>query len=266
MMTATSTSTNTEPLIEIRGVSKGYGSKDAEVVALTGVDLQVARGEFVTIVGPSGCGKTTLLKLMGGLGGAYAGDLMLEGMPVTRPRRAIGFMFQAPTLLVWRTVLANVLLPIEVARLDKKKYVDRAHQLLELAGLKGFESRYPFELSGGMQQRVALVRSLIADPAILLMDEPFGALDAMSRESMNVELMRIWQETGKTVVFVTHSIPEAVFLGDRVVVMSPRPGRITDVVDVALPRPRTVESMNDPTFTAIAANIRRELNATGAID
>jgi len=265
-MTATSSPVDTRALIEVRGLSKHYQTKDAGVVALTGVDLQIRRGEFVTIVGPSGCGKTTLLKLMGGLGGAYSGELHLEGTPVTAPRRDMGFMFQAPTLLAWRTVLANVLLPIEVAKLPKKKYLDRAHSLLELAGLKGFEHRYPFELSGGMQQRAALVRSLIADPAILLMDEPFGALDAMSRETMNVELMRIWQETKKTVVFVTHSIPEAVFLADRVVVMSPRPGRITDIVDVPLPRPRTVESMSEPAFAELSGNIRRQLNATGAID
>jgi NitT/TauT family transport system ATP-binding protein len=262
-MTAVNTATS---LIDIRSLSKRYQTSQGEVVALHDVNLQVQRGEFVTIVGPSGCGKTTLLKLLGGLGGSFVGELDLDGSPVTSPRHDIGFMFQAPTLLQWRTVLANVLLPVEVARRGKKKYVDRAYELLELAGLKGFESRHPYELSGGMQQRVALVRSLIADPAILLMDEPFGALDAMSREAMNAELQRIWQETGKTIVFVTHSISEAVFLGDRVVVMSPRPGRITAIVDIDLPRPRTIDSMNEPQFGKFASHIRHLLSASGAID
>src|SRR5262249_16370613 len=199
-------------------------SSDA-VRALEAIEFEIGEGEFVAIVGPSGCGKTTLLKILAGLIPASAGSALLCGTPITGPRRDIGVVFQAPVLCPWRTVLGNVLLPADVQRLDRRQLRAVALDLLRLVGLEEFQGRYPWELSGGMQQRVAIVRALIHDPAMLLMDEPFGALDAMTREQMNLELQRIWLERRKTVVFITHSIPEAVFLADRGFVMTSRPGR-----------------------------------------
>src|SRR5438067_5024543 len=225
-------------VIAVKDLRKEYQTPRGSVVALEEIGFTVREGEFVAIVGPSGCGKSTLLKILAGLLPATRGEVRLRSLPVTGPRRDIGVVFQSPVLFPWRTVLENVLLPVDVQRLDRAKHRARALDLLALVGLSGFEERYPWELSGGMQQRVAITRSLIHNPALLLMDEPFGALDAMTRETMNLELQRIWLERRKTVLFVTHSIAEAVFLADRILVMTPRPGRLLDNVDVDLPRPR----------------------------
>jgi NitT/TauT family transport system ATP-binding protein len=225
-------------------------------VALAGVDLCVADNEFVTLVGPSGCGKTTLLRMLAGLVLPTRGTIRMDGQEVTGPSQEIGLVFQAPVLMPWRTVLDNVLLPVEILRLDRERYRPRALELLELVGLKGFEAQYQRELSGGMQQRVSLCRALVTDPRVLLMDEPFGALDAMTREVLSWELLRIWEGYRKTVVFVTHSIPEAVLLADRVVVMTPRPGRVAEVLAVELPRPRTTEMTFSPAFQACSERIR----------
>ena len=228
-------------VIAIRHLSKVYGGRGGNVTALSDIDCTIGDGEFMSIVGPSGCGKSTLLKILAGLLQRSGGDALLNGTPIDGPRNDIGVVFQSPVLFPWRTVLGNVLLPVDVQKLGREKMQQRALDLLNLVGLKDFEHRYPWELSGGMQQRVALVRALIHDPALLLMDEPFGALDALTREAMNVELQRIWMESRKTVVFITHSTSEAVFLGDRVIVLSARPGRIREDIRIELPRPRTLE-------------------------
>lgn len=253
--------------IAIKQVDKTYRTRDGGTVhALQDISLTIAENEFVSVVGPSGCGKTTLLKIVAGLVPRSAGEVLVAGSPVRGPRRDIGIVFQHGVLLGWRTVLRNVLLPAEVQHLDVRALTARARALLELVGLRGFEDRYPHELSGGMQQRVAICRALIHDPAILLMDEPFGALDALTRERMNVELLRIWEERRKTVLFITHSIPEAVFLADRVVVMTPRPGQIAQVLPVNLPRPRGLEVLASPAFAALTGQIRTLLEASGGID
>jgi NitT/TauT family transport system ATP-binding protein len=244
------------PAIAVRGLCKTYTGGAESVLALQAIDFAVADGEFVAIVGPSGCGKTTLLKILAGLLPPSRGTAELRGSPIAGPRRDIGVVFQAPVLFPWRTVLDNVLLPVDVQRLGRDTLTRAAMELLELVGLKGFERRYPWELSGGMQQRAAIVRALIHDPAMLLMDEPFGALDAMTREQMNLELQRIWLERHKTLVFITHSIPEAVFLADRVLVMTARPGRIADIVPVSLARPRALEITTTPEFGALVRRIR----------
>ena len=225
--------------VEVEGIRKVYRTRGAETVALEDVSFGVGRGEFVTVVGRSGCGKTTLLKLVAGLLPVSAGRVAIEGEPVRGPRPDIGLVFQTPVLLKWRTVLGNVLLPAEILRLGRRGARATALDLIKLVGLEGFESKYPRELSGGMQQRVSLCRALIHNPPLLLMDEPFGALDALTREEMNLELLRIWQEQAKTTLLITHSISEAIFLADRVIVMTPRPGRIKEIVPVPLPRPRT---------------------------
>ncbi|HEV2551142.1 MAG TPA: ABC transporter ATP-binding protein [Stellaceae bacterium] len=253
------------PIIAVRRLGKSYASAGGPVVALADIDFTVADGEFVAILGPSGCGKSTLLKILAGLLPATSGAAELAGSPIVRPRRDIGVVFQSPVLFPWRTVLANALLPADVQRLGRRSHEKIALDLLGVVGLQGFEQRYPWELSGGMQQRVAIVRALVHDPAMLLMDEPFGALDAMTREQMNLELQRIWLERRKTAVFVTHSIPEAVFLADRVFVMTPRPGRIADIVAVDIPRPRALDVMNTPAFGDYVRQIRAHFNALGAI-
>ena len=254
-------------LIAVANLEKTYLTRaGSRIRALADVTLDVADGEFVTIVGPSGCGKTTLLRILGGLLSGSSGSVELLGRPVTGPSRNVGMVFQDPVLLPWRTVLENVMLPVAVLRLDRQTYRQRALELLGLVGLAGFEDKYPHELSGGMRQRVSLARALIHDPALLLMDEPFGALDAMTREAMNLELQRIWRESGKTVAFITHSIPEAVFLGDRVVVMSPRPGRIVDVVPVDLERPRDLDMMGSDAFGIYTRKIRHLLGPKGWLE
>jgi len=250
-------------LIAVRRLTKRYGG---DVTALQAIDMSVAEGELVAIVGPSGCGKSTLLRILAGLMPPSEGEAALGGTRIDGPRRDIGVVFQTPVLFPWRTVLDNVLLPVDVQGLGREKMRLAAMELLKLVGLDGFERHLPNQLSGGMQQRAALVRALIHDPSVLLMDEPFGALDAMTREAMNVELQRIWMERRKTIVFVTHSVGEAVFLADRVVVMSPRPGRIVDTLAVDFPRPRPLSIMNTEAFGVHVARIRHDLNATGGLE
>ena len=240
-----------------------YGGEADGVVALADIDFAVGDGEFVSVVGPSGCGKSTLLRILAGLMPPTDGHAALAGSPIDGPRRDIGVVFQSPVLFPWRTVLANAELPVDVQGLDRKAMRAKALELLKLVGLEGFESRYPRELSGGMQQRVSLVRALIHDPALLLMDEPFGALDAMTRETMHIELQRIWMERRKTIVFITHSIAEAVFLADRVLVMTPRPGRIGAELKINLPRPRALDVVNTEVFGGYVRQILAALNATG---
>ncbi|PZW44903.1 NitT/TauT family transport system ATP-binding protein [Humitalea rosea] len=256
-----------QPLISTRALNKIYRTQTGEdVVALRDVSLDIAPGAFVTVVGPSGCGKSTLLKILAGILARSSGEVSLAGRPIDGPSRNVGVVFQAPVLLPWRNVLQNVLLPIDIQRLKRADHEGRARALLKLVGLAGFENKYPSELSGGMQQRVGITRALVHDPDLLLMDEPFGALDAMTRESMNLELLRIWEESRKTVMLVTHSIPEAVFLADKVVVMSPRPGRISEIIDVDLPRPRDLGMMVTPRFGAHVAAIRAHFQSLGALD
>jgi NitT/TauT family transport system ATP-binding protein len=244
-------------VIRLQGVEKTYRTRTGDLVhALAETTLDVGENEFVTLVGPSGCGKSTLLKLVAGLVPASQGQIRVREQPVTGPFPDVGFVFQQPVLLPWRSVLDNVLFSVEMLGLDLRQYRKPAGDLLELTGLGGFETKYPRELSGGMQQRVAICRALLPDPSLLLMDEPFGALDAMTREEMSLELLRIWDERRKTILFVTHSIPEAILLADRVVVMSPRPGRVARVLRVDLPRPRTMELEFDPRFKAHSDEIR----------
>ena len=252
--------------IEIESLNKTFVGQDGEpVVALEGLDLNVKRGEFVTIVGPSGCGKSTLLSLVAGLLEATGGEIRIGGTAVTGPYTDLGFVFQSDLLLDWRTVTGNVLLPCVMRGLDEKAHVDRARELLASVGLEGFEDKRPFELSGGMRQRVALCRALLLDPPMLLMDEPFGALDALTREQMQVDLQTVWHRTQKTVLFVTHSISEAVFLSDRVIVMTPRPGAIRAILDVDLKRPRDLNVHDAPRFTGIVHEIRLMFQEMGVI-
>jgi NitT/TauT family transport system ATP-binding protein len=246
-------------LIDYHKVQKIYNSGNDEVVALEEVSFAVGEGEFVTVVGRSGCGKTTLLKLTAGLLSPTAGTVHVAQASVQGPLTNVGVVFQSPVLLAWRKTLDNVLLQIEARRLKVEDYRERALELLELTGLKGFEDKYPSELSGGMQQRVSISRALIHDPPLLLMDEPFGALDAITRDEMNLELLRIWGEAKKTVLFITHSIAEAVFLGDRVIVMTPRPGKVSEIVKLDLPRPRTTAMRDDPKFISYVKHIRGSL-------
>ena len=235
--------------ISLRGVTKTYGAGPRQTIALAPVDLEVAPGEFVAIVGPSGCGKSTLLRLVTGLIPRTGGDLSVFGRPVSGPVTDVGIVFQQPVLLEWRNVLDNVLFQIDMRGLDRETYKPRALDLLAAVGLAEFADRRPYELSGGMKQRAAIARGLVHEPPLLMMDEPFGALDALTREQMRIDLERLWMNTKKTVVFITHSIDEAVLLADRVVVMSPRPGRIETIMTIDLPRPRGLAARKDPRFT-----------------
>ena len=261
--TATSAATRQrsarDPLIVVERLVKIYSTVAGDsVLALDNVDLTVRDGEFVCLVGPSGCGKTTLLRLLAGLDTADAGTSSLAGKALNGPSPEVGVVFQQSNLLPWFTVMQNVMLPLRVggSSRDASKIAE-IHKLLDIAGLKGFKNKYPYELSGGMQQRAAIVRALARDPKLLLMDEPFGALDALTRERMNAELQRIWLASKKTVVLITHSIDEAIFLGDRVVVMSPRPGRIVRDLTVDVPRPRVAaETFGSPKHVALAREIR----------
>lgn len=246
------------PLLSSQDVKKVYQGREGQLEALGGVTFDVYPAEFVSIVGPSGCGKTTLLRIIAGLLPASAGRIVVDEQNFD-PTREAGFVFQKPLLLDWRKVIDNVLLPIEILGLDRRKMKDRARELLALVGLAGFENAYPYELSGGMQQRVSIARALIHDPKLLLMDEPFGALDAITREQMNLELLRIWSQAGKTVLFVTHSISEAVFLSDRVIVLSARPSRMVRALDIELPRPRSVEVRSDPRYGEYVVDIYNSL-------
>ncbi|OYX95169.1 MAG: ABC transporter ATP-binding protein [Novosphingobium sp. 35-62-5] len=250
------------PVIEIKGVSKTYRTHDGDVPSLRPIDFDIADGEFVVIVGPSGCGKTTLLKMIAGLMPPTTGEIRVEGRTIVKPHGDVGIVFQTSMLLPWRSVMRNVMMPVEVKKLPRERFEPRAKELLKLVGLEGFENKYPWQLSGGMQQRASICRALVHDPKIVLMDEPFGALDAMTRERMNVELQRIQRETRKTVLLITHSIPEAVFLADRILVMSERPGTIAAVYDVPLQKPRTLDVLADPVFVELSQTIRRHFNAT----
>jgi len=255
----------TKGLIDLDRVGMTYQAASGPVEALAGISASIGAGEFVSLVGPSGCGKSTLLRIVAGLRPATTGTISVAGRTVTQPIPDIGMVFQAPILLKWRSILENVLLPAELAGKDPRALRSRAEQLLEMAGLGGFGAKLPRELSGGMQQRAALCRALLLDPPLLLMDEPFGALDAMTRDDMALELLRIWgekdvaREARKTVLFVTHSIPEAVFLSDRVIVMSARPGRIAADFRIDLPRPRTVELRASEAFGKLNLEIFRAL-------
>ncbi len=250
------------PLIEIQNVSKTYvTASSGSVHALNKVDLKIAEGEFVCVVGPSGCGKSTLLRMLAGLDTYDAGEVALDDQSVTGPSGKVGVVFQAANLLPWLTVRENVRLPLRVG--GRHEAEDRRiDALLDMAGLGGFGGRYPYELSGGMQQRAGICRALARNPQILLMDEPFGALDALTRERMNIELQRIWQEHRKTIMLITHSISEAIFLGDRVVVMSARPGRVLADLQVQIPRPRSFDTIvSHPSYAKLASEIRGLLNA-----
>jgi NitT/TauT family transport system ATP-binding protein len=252
------------PIIDLQAIEKVYAARDGNPVqALAPVSLEIGTGEFLTIVGPSGCGKSTMLRLVAGLIPRTRGRLLMRGKEISGPQRDMGIVFQAPVLFPWRNVLDNVLLPAEVLGLPAAKSRARALALLDIVGLSDFAAKYPFELSGGMQQRVAIARSLVHEPSVVLMDEPFGALDAMTRDTMNLEIMRIWREAGTTILFVTHSIPEAVFLGERVVVMTPRPGRIADVITVDLPPDRDIDIVNTDRFGVYVRQIRAHFNAKG---
>ncbi|MGB9301469.1 MAG: ABC transporter ATP-binding protein [Anaerolineae bacterium] len=244
------------PILVAENVHKAFPSREGEVKALRDVSLAISDGEFVSLVGPSGCGKTTLLHILGGLLPADQGVVRIDGQILTQPRPEIGFVFQDPTLMPWRTVIKNVTLPLEVQGRDGHEHQQRAMELLDLVGLLGFERLYPHELSGGMQQRVAIARALIHEPSILLMDEPFGSLDAITRNQMNVELLRIWQATGKTILMVTHTIQEAIFLSDRVLIMSPRPGHIRATFEVDLPRPRDTEIYYNEEFASLYHEVK----------
>jgi NitT/TauT family transport system ATP-binding protein len=246
----------TDVLLRAEKLAVTYASTRGPVVALQDMSATLRQGEFLSVLGPSGCGKSTLLKVVAGLLRPSGGSITLAGAPITGPRPDVGIVFQQPTLLPWQTVLSNVLLPIRTLRMDETAGRAKAMQLLKLVGLEKFANHYPNELSGGMQQRVGIARGIIHDPALLLMDEPFAALDAMTREHMMLELQRIWLATGKSVVFITHSIPEAVFLSDRIVVLSSRPGRTVREFEVDLPRPRTLATMADPAFTALSNELR----------
>ncbi len=253
--------------IEIKGLSKTFGERGAGgVLALSDINCSIEKGSFVSVVGPSGCGKSTLMRIVAGLLDYSEGSVTMDGQPIRGTRRDVGVVFQSSILLPWRTILENVMLPAEVLGLDMKKARARAMDLLHMVRLDGFEHKLPRQLSGGMQQRASIARALLHDPKILLMDEPFGALDAMTREQMNLELQRIWSESGKTVILITHSIPEAIFLGDVVFVMTPRPGSLERVIRVDLPRPRGMDAMGLPSFAAVAHEIRELFNHTGSFD
>ncbi len=255
--------------ISARGVHKVFNpGADEEVIALQDIALDIAAGEFVSLIGPSGCGKSTLLRLIGDLLPPTAGDLLVNGKAPRQARldRDYGMVFQAATLYDWRSVTKNVQLPLEVMGYPKAERQRRAQEMLDMVELGSFAGHYPWQLSGGMQQRVSIARALVFDPSILLMDEPFGALDEFTRERMNLELLRIWRRTGKTIVFVTHSIAEAVFLSNRVVVMSPRPGRVTEIVGSPLARPRDFHTRSEPAFHALVAQVRELLRDAVAAD
>ena len=255
-----------EIAISAKGINKVFNpSAQEEVIALQDINLEIEAGEFISLIGPSGCGKSTLMRLIGDLIQPTAGELLVNGKSPDRARldRDYGMVFQAATLYEWRSVTKNVQLPLEVMAYPKSERQQRAAAMLEMVELGAFANHYPWQLSGGMQQRVSIARALAFDPSVLLMDEPFGALDEFTRERMNLELLKIWQQTGKTIIFVTHSIAEAVFLSNRIVVMSPRPGRITEIVGNTLPYPRDFNTRNDPAYHDLVAKVRDLLRDAG---
>jgi NitT/TauT family transport system ATP-binding protein len=247
--------------IEAQHLNKTYASRDGEVVALADVSLKVTDSEFVSILGPSGCGKSTLLRIVDGLAHADSGKVLMDGKPVERPTQERGFVFQSFNLFPWRTVRGNIEFGMEIKHVPKNERRATAQRLIELVGLKGFDGKYPHELSGGMQQRVGIARALAIEPAVLLMDEPFGALDAQTREDMQDELLRIWAAERKTVLFVTHSIEEAIYLSDRVLIMTPRPGRILADLSIPFSRPRSETHRTLPEFSALRHDIHSRLKA-----
>jgi len=251
-------------VVELRDVSKVF--EQGQTVALQGIDLAIEAGEFISLIGPSGCGKSTLLRTIGDLVQPTSGTIVVNGKSAQRARRDrdYGIVFQDPVLYDWRTVAKNIALPLEMLGWNRARRARRVEEMLELVELGGFEGHHPWQLSGGMQQRVSIARALSFSPALLLMDEPFGALDEMTRERLNIELLRIWQETSSTIVFVTHSISEAVFLSTRVVVMSARPGRIADLIDVDLPQPRTAETREEARYFELVTAVREALAHGGA--
>ncbi|HKI24479.1 MAG TPA: ABC transporter ATP-binding protein [Gaiellaceae bacterium] len=253
-------------VVELKAVSKEFAQ--GQVRALEGIDLEIRPREFISLIGPSGCGKSTLLRIVGDLIQPSGGDVVVNGKSAHQARldRDYGIVFQDAVLFDWRTVEKNIGLPLEILRWDRRKRGERVQELVDLVELKGFEKHHPWQLSGGMQQRVSIARALSFSPPLLLMDEPFGALDEMTRERLNLELLRIWEQSGSTVIFVTHSISEAVFLSTRVVVMSARPGRIVGVVHVNLPQPRTIETREDPFFADLIREVRRLLREGGGFE
>jgi NitT/TauT family transport system ATP-binding protein len=266
--TAQSASTTRRLAIDVHNVSLTFETADGQVDALSNVSLQVAEGEFVSFIGPSGCGKTTMLRLIADLQRPTAGTLLVNGVSAEQARleRRYGYVFQAPALFPWRTIEKNLKLPLEIMGFSEAEQRARAKRYLALVNLGGFERKYPWQLSGGMQQRVSIARALSFDPALLLMDEPFGALDEIVRDHLNEQLLQLWDKTGKTVLFVTHSIPEAVFLSTKIVVMSPRPGRIIDIVDCNFTRDRTLEIRETAEFLGIAHRVRVGLRAGHSYD
>jgi NitT/TauT family transport system ATP-binding protein len=253
-----------EPYIRLRDVGKRYDTKSGAVEACNDITLDIRQSEFVAIVGPSGCGKTTLLKMVAGLVPYTSGTISVGGTRVDRPLTDVGIVFQESILLDWRNVLSNVMLQIEIRGVDRETYEPVARSLLKATGLEGFEDKKPYELSGGMRQRVSICRALVHDPPLLLMDEPFGALDALTREQISMDIQRVWMEKRKTAIHITHSIPEAVLLADRVVVMSPRPGRIVEIIEVDLPRPRRLDRLPQR-FNDYAGRIREIFKAKGVL-
>ena len=262
------TKDNGMPAVDIAGVNLVFQTADTPVYALADVNLTIPRGEFVSFIGPSGCGKTTLLRVIADLQQVTGGQVRVNGVSPQAARldRAYGYVFQAPALYPWRSILRNITLPLEIIGLPKAERLARAKRVLDLVNLTGFEKKFPWQLSGGMQQRVSIARALSVDPELLLMDEPFGALDEIIRDHLNEQLLDLWRRTGKTLLFVTHSIPEAVFLSTKIVVMSPRPGRIIDVIDSNLPRDRKLDIRETPEFAAIAHRVREGLRAGHSYD
>jgi NitT/TauT family transport system ATP-binding protein len=253
-----------QPYIRLREVGKRYDTKGGAIEACNDVTLDISQSEFIAIVGPSGCGKTTILKMVAGLVPYTSGTITVGGKRVDRPLTDVGVVFQEPVLLDWRNVLSNVMLQIEIRGVDRETYEPVARDLLKATGLEGFEGKKPYELSGGMRQRVSICRALVHDPPLLLMDEPFGALDALTREQISMDIQRVWMEKRKTAIHITHSIPEAVLLADRVVVMSPRPGRIVEIIEIDLPRPRRLDRL-PPRFNDYAGRIREIFKSKGVL-
>ena len=252
-------------VVKITGLAKTF---DGGLTALQGIELAIEEREFVSLIGPSGCGKSTLLRIIGDLITPSTGSVLVNGKPASQARvdGDYGIVFQDPVLYDWRTIARNISLPLELSGWSRRRRSERVREMLGLVELTGFESHYPWQLSGGMQQRVSIARALSFDPALLLMDEPFGALDEMTRERLNIELLRIWEASGSTMVFVTHSIAEAVFLSTRVVVMSPRPGRISKVIEIDLPQPRTAATREEPRFFEVVTQVREALHLGSDLD
>jgi len=257
-----------EIVVQVDNLSLEFTTSDGPVHALSDINLDIRSGEFISLIGPSGCGKTTLLRVIADLEAHSAGDIRINGVSPAdaRRQRAYGYVFQAPALYPWRTVRKNVMLPLEIMGLPRADQQERAARYLEMVNLTGFENKYPWQLSGGMQQRVSIARALSVEPDLLLMDEPFGALDEITRDHLNQQLLDLWRKTGKTVVFVTHSIPEAVFMSTRVVVMSPRPGKIIDVIPCVFDKDRTLDVRETPAFLEVAHRVREGLKAGHSYD